>query len=312
MHLGQMIRRLSLVFIAVALVLAGCGGLLLRPNGPDLAEGLPPGARVTAGQLESESGCVLDYRTYRPAPDVQALHDDSAALRGGDWVILAHGFLRSQRRMQGLAAAMAADGVQVATLDFCNQKPWAGRHVQNSRDMVALARHLDARRVVYAGFSAGGLAALVAGRTDARTLGIVTLDLVDAQGLGVGAARGLRKPLLALAGEPTNCNALNNAGAVFRATDQARVRRIDGAGHCDFEAPTDGLCELVCADPAARDRPAGEHAWPDGLRRQQIIAGASAAARALLTGAADDWASAESYTQARRSQQLGAVPARKP
>ncbi|WP_295886013.1 alpha/beta hydrolase [uncultured Thiohalocapsa sp.] len=261
------------------LLLAGCGGLLLRPDAAQQTD-LPAGVALRSGQIASATGCTLDYRLYGPATQLPAAAGSGAPARGGDWVILAHGFLRSQARMQGLAGAMAADGMQVATLDFCNQKPWAGRHVQNGRDMVALARHLGAERVVYAGFSAGGLAALLAGRADPRTVGIVTLDLVETGGLGVGAARQLDKPLLALAGEPTNCNALDNGRAVLRATDRARVQRIAGAGHCDFEAPTDGLCELVCADPDGAER----------THRAQVIAGATAAAVALFAGDADGWA----------------------
>lgn len=259
------------------LLLAGCSGLLLRPDATGQADDLPRGVALHAGHIDSSTGCTLDYRLYGPI-DGDAAADDRP--RGGDWVLLAHGFLRSQARMRGLASAMAADGMQVATLDFCNQKPWAGRHVQNGRDMVALARHLGAERVVYAGFSAGGLAALLAGQADPRSLGIVTLDLVETGGLGVGAARRLDKPLLALAGEPTNCNALDNGRTVLRATDRARVQRIAGAGHCDFEAPTDGLCELVCADPDGAER----------THRAQVIAGATAAAHALFAGDADGWA----------------------
>jgi pimeloyl-ACP methyl ester carboxylesterase len=245
----------------------------------------------------------LDYRTYRPGADAAESGDDAGAADGGDWVILAHGFLRSQTRMHGLAAAMAGDGMQVATLDFCNQKPWAGRHVQNSRDMIALAVHLDAKGVVYAGFSAGGLAALLAGRADPRAIGILTLDLVDTQGLGVGAARHLDKPLLAMAGEPTNCNALDNGQAVFRATDRARVQRIAGAGHCDFEAPTDGLCELVCADPDGAER----------THRAEVIAGATAAARALLAGDDAGWSTgAAANARSGPAAQLGGAHLREP
>jgi dienelactone hydrolase len=260
-------RRLGTLYPLLLLVLlGGCSGLLLRPAAPaatTLPE-LPAGVRVEAGTLASSTGCTIDYRRYRPA----------ATADGDAWVILAHGFLRSQARMQDLAAALAADGMQVATLDFCNQKPWAGRHVQNSRDMLALARHLGAKRVVYAGFSAGGLAALLAGRADANSIGILTLDLVDAGGLGLGAARQLDKPLVALVGQPTNCNANGNAARVYATTTQARVASIAGAGHCDFESPTDGLCKLVCADP---DGTAGTH-------RQAIIADATAAVSAMLGG----------------------------
>jgi hypothetical protein len=171
-----------------------------------------------------------------------------------------------------LAAAIAADGLPVATLSYCNMRPWRGRHVQNGRDMIALAQTLEARRVVYAGFSAGALAALIAGRNDPRAVGIVALDLVDAEGLGHRAARGLDKPLVGLAGEPTNCNADGNGRRTYAASDRAVVRRIEGAGHCDFESPSDRLCELVCEDPDA----------PAPSRRHEIIAAATAAVREML------------------------------
>ncbi len=248
------------------LLLAGCSGLAPRPEAGASQARLPSGVTVTLGRLASATGCPLDYRIYRTAG---APGDGDR-----DWVILAHGFLRSQQRLSDLAARLAKDGVPVATLDFCNQKSWAGRHVQNAQDMQALARHLGAERVIYAGFSAGGLAALLAARADPKALGVVTLDLVDTQGLGVRAARGLDKPLLALAGEPTNCNAQGNAEAVYAAAGRARVRHIAGAGHCDFESPTDTFCELVCTDP---DGPRRSH-------RRQIIADATEAVCTLLLG----------------------------
>lgn len=277
MHLMVMHRPVTRLAVVSLLLLAGCSGLLLRPGAPAPTTDLPASVEGASGQLASGTGCTLDYRTFVPAASARAPGANAAA----DWVILAHGFLRSQQRMQGLAAAMAAAGMQVATLDFCNQKPWAGRHVQNGRDMAALARHLGAQRVVYAGFSAGGLAAVLAGGSDPQAVGVLTLDLVETQGLGVGAARSLDKPLLGLAGEPTNCNALDNGRAVFAASARAQVQRIEGAGHCDFEAPTDGLCELVCADPDG----------PEQAQRARIISRAVAAAGALLEDDLAAWRS---------------------
>ncbi len=252
--------------VLTILLLAGCGGLLLRGDaspGDDTVM-LSDGVELTRGRIASSTGCVLDYSTFVPTEPLGATTD---------WVLLAHGFLRGQARMQDLAARMAGEGLRVATLDFCNQKPWAGRHVQNSRDMLALARHLGAERVVYAGFSAGGLAALLAAREDRDTVGVLTLDLVDAGDLGLGAARALDKPLFAIAGEPANCNADGNGAAVYVAAAGARVQRVRGASHCDFESPTDRLCELVCTDPD------GERG---GARRLRIIDSASRAAQALL------------------------------
>ena len=269
------------------LLLCGCSALTPRSDANGASAAPPLGVAITAGQLTSATGCALAYRTYRPTSPVD----------NGDWVILAPGFLRTERRLRDLAVTLATTGVQVATLDFCNQKPWAGRHVQNASDMQALARHLGAQRVVYAGFSAGGLAALLAARGDPRAIGVVTLDLVDAQGLGVRAAAGLHKPLLALAGEPTNCNAGGNGRIVYAIAPRARVQHIAGAGHCDFESPTDTLCALVCQDP-------------DGARRshrRQVIVDASAAVSALLDGAAAAWP-APGYADRSRPPPRGKEP----
>jgi hypothetical protein len=263
--------------LCVCLVLAGCFGLVARedahrsPLDKHVAEALPAAALASAGDgsdrhvetgvVDSATGCALHYRLYRPA---QA--------RTEDLVVLGHGFLRSQERMADLAQALAEEGIPTVTLDFCNTRFWDGRHVRNGLDMIRVADALDAKQVVYAGFSAGGLAALVAGRNDPRTLGVVALDLVDAGRLGEGMAAGLDRPLIGLVGDPSPCNAENNGLAVFSATDHAAVERVTGAEHCDFESPTDWLCRLVCK----RDAPAG--ASPRG----DIIAAATDAVVSLI------------------------------
>lgn len=277
----------SLLFLLAGLLsLAGCSGLALMPSVPAGPEGGLAGEPIT-DELVSATGCVLDYRLYLPP-------EGAASAPMPALVILGHGFLRSQDRMSGLAEAIAADGIPAATLDFCNMRPWDGRHEQNGLDMIALARHLGAapdagadgaepgaaqaqgERVIYAGFSAGALAALVAARNDPSALGVVTLDLVDAQGIGRRAAGGLDKPLIGLVGEPSNCNANDNARGVFAVTGQARRVEIAGASHCDFEAPTDALCELLCADP---DRAGPERT---AQLREQIQAQALNAVRSLI------------------------------
>jgi pimeloyl-ACP methyl ester carboxylesterase len=263
-----------IISLMLALLTTGCAGPLAPRDGavPSLAGGV----RVTPGSIGSSTGCRLDTLVYRA---------DRAA--GGDLVVLAHGFLRSQEHMQELAFSIAGSGVRVATLDFCNPSVLAGRHVQNARDMVEVARTLGARRVVYVGFSAGGLAALIAARIDPRAVGVLTLDLVDSQGLGTLAAPGLDRPLLGLAGAPSNCNAFGNGWAVFAAAPRARLERIANASHCDFEAPTDNLCKLVCQ--------AADHAA--AMPRRQIIVSATRAVHALLGGDIAAWPGAASPRQ---------------
>ncbi|EXJ15593.1 lipase/esterase [Imhoffiella purpurea] len=206
----------------------------------------------------------MDYSLYRPA-----------SARSGDLVLLGHGFMRDRERMTGLAESLAETGLTVAALDFCNARPWDGGHVQNGFDMMALADALGARRRVYAGFSAGALAALVAGRNDPRALGVVALDLVDADGVGRLMARGMDRPLIGLFGEPSACNARGNGLAVYAAAPDASVQRIAGANHCDFESPTDWVCRLVCGSPSA-----------DGARRDAVLRATTEAIRSLTAGAA--------------------------
>jgi pimeloyl-ACP methyl ester carboxylesterase len=263
--------------LCVCLVLAGCFGLIARDEGhasvldKDVAAALPEvsrgggGARrdwrVETGVAASATGCALHYRYYRPA-----------TAQTDDLVVLGHGFLRSQERMADLAQALADEGIPSVTLDFCNARFWDGRHFRNGLDMIRVADALDAKQVVYAGFSAGGLAALIAGRNDPRTLGVVALDLVDAGRLGEGMAAGLDRPLIGLVGDPSPCNAENNGLAVFSATDRAAVERVTGAEHCDFESPTDWLCRLVCK----RDSPDAPSP------RRDIIAAATDAVASLV------------------------------
>ncbi len=249
--------------LLVALALAGCAGLH-RDDPATVAHWSLRDTRdvtIARGAIQSETGCGLDTIRFQPR---------HRRTRGA--VILAPGFLRDQRSLTGLAVALAGQGIPVVTLTFCNSRPWDGRPVRNALDMIAVGRQLEATGVVYAGFSAGGLAALIAGRLDPQAVGIVTLDLVDAHRLGVGMARALNRPLVGLAGEPAACNAYNNGLKVFTVAPRARITPIQGASHCDFESPTDWLCESVCAGV------------DDGspARRRTIIAAAMTAVADLI------------------------------
>jgi len=252
-------RRVAVALLSV-LTLAGCAGLGL--GDPDRADaGGREGVTIERGSLLSGKGCTSATTSFRPRRPRTAVP-----------VILAPGFLRDQSHLAGLALALAGAGIPAVTLDPCHSRPWDGRPVRNALDMIALARRLGARPVVYGGFSAGALAALIAGRLDPHSRGVLTLDLVDHAGLGVGMVRALDRPLIGLAGEPAACNAQGNGLRVFALARGARVTRIPGASHCDFEAPTDWLCESVCSgvDP---ESPA---------RRRAIIAAAVAVAADLV------------------------------
>lgn len=158
-------------------------------------------------------------------------------------VLLSHGFARSKENMAEIAEHLASWGLEVYTPDLCAFSD----HAANGADLAAAAATLG-RPVVYMGYSAGGLASVLAGAQDSSAVGVVGLDPVDND--GAGAAAGLTLPSLGLFGEPRACNAESNGLAMF-----PRQLIATGADHCDFEGPTDGVCEVFCDGAEASDDP---------------------------------------------------------
>ena len=190
-------------------------------------------------------------------------------------VILVHGFTRSRTTMNGHAAALAADGALVLSVDMpctfdfaCNARALAGL-VETVRagglalggarggssvgaSVGALGRESGASlppvdRVVLVGFSAGALSSLLAAGTPG-VVGYVGLDPFD---------RTLQTPAVLVRAEPSRCNAQAVAAPWAGVLPELQSDTvIASASHCDFESPTDWICTLACgpADEARQAR----------------------------------------------------------
>ncbi len=195
----------------------------------------------TEGSLKSASGCTVKYRVFKPENSEKQI-----------LVVLGHGFFRSQKTQKALARHFASWGIWTATMDFCNSRPWNGHHDRNGEDMVLLTNELNAEKVIYSGFSAGGLAAFIAASLDERTQAYLGLDMVDNFKQGIKAAPTIQAPVFGLVAEPSACNAKSNGLDAYLAFDQkhnadkALLLKIHGASHCDFEFPYDGKCKFAC------------------------------------------------------------------
>jgi pimeloyl-ACP methyl ester carboxylesterase len=205
----------------------------------------PDGVSVSAQTLESDFGCTVAYEVYQPTRSA----DSGLATVT---VVLGHGFMSDLASMRGWAEQWASHGVQTAVVSFCNSSWVSGRHDRNAADMIAVADLLlDSRgprgAVIYAGFSAGGLSALLAMDSDPRAVAYLGLDPVDSGGLAMGA-RNIEAPSLFLFGEPSSCNAANNMEQFLPRT--AVAFRIPYATHCDFQNPYDMDCERFCGSVA--------------------------------------------------------------
>lgn len=174
-------------------------------------------------------------------------------------VVFVHGFMRGRATFADHARAVAAEGVPAVVPDM----PYLTDSRRNAQALVDLIAQMregrlgpPVERVVLVGFSAGGLAALLAADTPG-VVGYVGLDPFDRPGgVGLDAARKLDKPARLLRAPSGACNAFAIsapwAGSLRRMEGE---RVIDQASHCDFESPTDSLCELVCgrADAQRQD-----------------------------------------------------------
>jgi pimeloyl-ACP methyl ester carboxylesterase len=240
------------LFVAIlALLLAACAPapVLLAPAGaavpafdPVRAEAGDRSWTVAEGALRSVDGCTVAYEVFEPA--------DPAPVA----VVWTHGFLRDGRSMRGWGELAASHGLRSVVVSTCASTPFSGRHDRNADDLRALATAVlgpDAP-VVYAGFSAGGLASLLAAADDPRAAGVLGLDAVDSGGLATGAT-DLGAQALFLFGDPSSCNAQSNLRSVAERIVNARVVALAFATHGDFELPHDPLVDRLCgrAEPAA-------------------------------------------------------------
>mgnify|MGYP006287778575 CR=1 FL=1 len=252
-------KRIHAVSLGAALVLtSGCANTLHvreqaipTPLWPQWARFTKPGeysVQVETGHQRSAHGCDLTYTHYRPEANRQTSVP----------VILAHGFLRQRHHMAGWGRHWASHGLATITVDLCNMTWWNAHHHRNGADLQALAAVFADGPRIYAGFSAGAMAALLAASKDPHTRAILALDPVLAARHDE-ALQALRRPRLLLLGTASPCNA-HHAGLtrLARAADAglARVLRIPMASHCQFEWPQGGLCRRLCGgvEPAQAAR----------------------------------------------------------
>lgn len=226
--------------------------LSLTPEAAALAEPGPFAVDVHAGQLPSAYGCLVRYEVVTPSIPTGGASGtatgDAASDTNGTIVVWAHGFLRDLASMRGWAVHAASHGLRSVAVSFCNSSAFAGRHQRNAEDLRLVADTVRAKSddpVAYAGFSAGGLSALLAAASDPHAIAYLGLDAVPSGGLEA-VATGWDRPGLLLVGEPSACNADGNARTIAPLVPGTAFVRVPGATHCAFEDPYDWRCEWVC------------------------------------------------------------------
>ena len=189
------------------------------------------------------TGCEISYSIYRPA-----------GVSNPPVVVLGHGFARGPDTMTGWADHLATWGITVLLPSLCHYNVFAGvDHELNGKNMMELADYYGSEETIYAGHSAGGLAAIIAASIDTNSLGVLGLDATDTENvpgvpdfIGQNYASGIDCVGFSIMGEPSSCNSDGNGLTLFEMMNESYVIKVDDADHCDFESPTDAICEISC------------------------------------------------------------------
>ncbi|MEY8702169.1 dienelactone hydrolase family protein [Francisella philomiragia] len=176
-------------------------------------------------------------------------------------VIVVHGFSRSKDNMSGWGNFLADHGyfVVVPNLPF-----WAN-HTKNAKFISELINYIYSNSnyksiinndLALVGFSAGGLATLIATSENTRVKLWVGLDPVDVGNLGTQAAKNVNCPTYIIAAPASACNANNNYKDFITSLKDNTLIKINGAVHVDAEWPTSRFAEFFCgkSTPQKRER----------------------------------------------------------
>ena len=205
------------------------------PVGADYGQPGPYSVGVSSGSMQANPQCNLEYAVYEP----DTLLSDTA-------VLLAHGFMRSIDDMAATGEHIASWGVKVYVVPLCTNS-FQIDHQLNGEAIAALGQALEPSGPVYAGFSAGGLAAWIAAANDPATIGYVGLDAVDNNGLAATFAGDLVAPIRGVIAEPGQCNTNNNFLPVYDQKAGAPVIRVVDAEHFDFETDACSQGDIGCS-----------------------------------------------------------------
>jgi dienelactone hydrolase len=167
--------------------------------------------------------------------------------------VLAHGFARSRMRHRDLARALASAGVVAVVpdlpriVDLWGNGHALARFVEDLESGAVPALAVKRGSVVLIGTSAGGLASLLAAARLPGLAGWIGLDPVDRTGSGTRAASRMQSPAIVMLAEPSLCNLMTSGRAIADALPM-RWRTVDvtDASHCDFEDPTNNVCQVMC------------------------------------------------------------------
>jgi hypothetical protein len=251
--------------ILLVLILVGCGSAPVYQVDSDqwaVSQEELALARVSVtnfervqGQLDSRHGGIVTFLYWK-----QELEP-----RGR--VALAHGFLRQAVNMAGWGDFFAGMGYEVVIPNFIHSSLLGGNHDKNAQDLRDVADFLwPGQPRVYGGFSAGGLASIMAAATDRLAQGWFGLDPVDVNEMAKEPIKLLltrNMPNLQFFAQASSCNAQLSFYKTWTqvVNSQSNVVLTTGTVHHAFENPYDPSIDSLCGKIIPRESVDALHAW---------------------------------------------------
>ncbi len=201
------------------------------------------GSLSVASKVQNFAGtrCSFAYESFTPATT-----STEAKVLIAPGFAIGPGLGSSRVALKTLATHIASWGVTTYTVDLCTNGGSID-HSKNGAAMAELGEQLGGARMIYAGFSAGGLGAMIAASVAKNTAAFLALDAVDKDDLAKAALVAIKAPVYAMAGEPSQCNSNENMLAQYQGRAMP-VLKVNKAQHFTFEgAPCEGIKCLPCA-----------------------------------------------------------------
>lgn len=191
---------------------------------------------INTGYFSTSNGDSTEYRLISPVDGPSAPH-----------IIFAHEFIGSHDYLLDLSEHYASWGLKVGTMNQLHSSLVDNDPVQDAQDLILLSNQiLGGGPVIYIGYSAGGLRAIIASALDTNTVSFFGLDIVDLEAIGQTYAQGLNIPIFGLAGEASTCNSQLNGIGIYNQAENSKLLRVTEADHCDFQGPNSFICTFLC------------------------------------------------------------------
>ncbi len=248
-------RVVLLLRLLILLLLAGCASHLSMPapakwvapiGAPDYSV-RGPHAVVRSPSKEVVVNINADVEPVPCRGNVETF--TSARFETDVVVIFAHGFLSGTKQHIGMAEHFASWGLPVLLVGHCGGGWSLGGQRLFAELVSAAADRSGRKKIIYAGFSAGGGVAWSLAQQDPRAIGYLGLDPVGKQSLATSSQRAAI-PHFALFAPSAGCNAKQLGRDLLAGVSEQKTLEIAGASHCHFEAPTSLLCRTACREYA--------------------------------------------------------------